>query len=58
LGNLNSFNERFVTPIEKGKDEFKMQQLKAIIKPFVLRRTKDQVAKDLPEKTEQIIYCH
>lgn len=57
LGNLNSFNERFVTPIEKGKDEFKMQQLKAIIKPFVLRRTKDQVAKDLPEKTEQIIYC-
>jgi SNF2 family DNA or RNA helicase len=57
LGNLKSFNERFVTPIEKGKDEFKMQQLKAIIKPFVLRRTKDQVAKDLPEKTEQIIYC-
>ncbi len=57
LGSLNSFTERFVTPIEKGKDEFKMQQLKAIIKPFVLRRTKDQVAKDLPEKTEQIIYC-
>ncbi|MEI7977492.1 MAG: DEAD/DEAH box helicase [Bacteroidota bacterium] len=57
LGSVSSFNERFVVPIEKGKDEFKMQQLKAIIKPFVLRRTKDQVAKDLPEKTEQIIYC-
>jgi SNF2 family DNA or RNA helicase len=57
LGNLSSFTDRFVNPIEKGKDEFKMQQLKAIIKPFVLRRTKDQVAKDLPEKTEQIIYC-
>jgi SNF2 family DNA or RNA helicase len=57
LGSLNSFTEKFVNPIEKGKDQLRMQQLKAIIKPFVLRRTKDQVAKDLPEKTEQIIFC-
>ncbi len=57
LGSFSSFNEKFVQPIEKLKDNVKLQQLKAIIKPFVLRRTKDQVAKELPEKTEQIIYC-
>ncbi len=58
VGSLSSFNERFVTPIEKGKDQHKMAQLKAIIKPFVLRRTKDQVAKDLPPKVEQVKYCN
>jgi SNF2 family DNA or RNA helicase len=57
FGSLASFTERFVLPIEKGKDLQKLNQLKAIIKPFVLRRTKDQVAQDLPEKTEQVIYC-
>jgi len=58
LGNLQSFTERFVIPIEKGKDVHKLQQLKAVIKPFVLRRTKDQVATELPEKFEQIVYCN
>jgi SNF2 family DNA or RNA helicase len=57
LGSLASFNERFVQPIEKQKDELKMQQLKAIINPFILRRTKDQVATDLPAKMEQVVYC-
>ncbi len=57
LGGLNSFTERFVIPIEKQKDLRKLQQLKAIIKPFILRRTKDQVAKDLPAKMEQLVYC-
>jgi SNF2 family DNA or RNA helicase len=58
LGSLSSFTERFVVPIEKAKDQHKMTQLKAIIKPFVLRRTKDQVAKELPPKIEQIKYCN
>lgn len=57
LGSLQSFSERFVFPIEKQKDVMKMQQLKAIINPFILRRTKDQVAKDLPAKMEQVVYC-
>jgi SNF2 family DNA or RNA helicase len=57
LGSLQSFNERFVYPIEKQKDVLKMQQLKAIINPFILRRKKDQVAKDLPAKMEQVVYC-
>ncbi|MCE2786484.1 MAG: DEAD/DEAH box helicase [Sphingobacteriales bacterium] len=58
VGSLQSFTERFVTPIEKANDTHKMQQLKAIIKPFVLRRTKDQVAKELPPKMEQVVYCN
>lgn len=58
VGSLAAFNERFVVPIEKGKDANRMAQLKAIIKPFVLRRTKDQVAKELPPKIEQVKYCN
>lgn len=58
VGNLQSFTERFVTPIERNKDIHKMQQLKAIIKPFVLRRTKTQVATELPPKIEQVVYSN
>lgn len=58
VGSLQAFTERFVIPIEKGNDVHKMQQLKAIIKPFVLRRTKDQVAQELPPKMEQVVYCN
>jgi SNF2 family DNA or RNA helicase len=58
VGSLSAFNERFVVPIEKGKDPNRMAQLRAIIKPFVLRRTKDQVAKELPPKIEQVKYCN
>lgn len=58
VGNLQTFTERFVTPIEKQHDVGKMQQLKAIIKPFVLRRTKNQVAGELPPKMEQVVYCN
>lgn len=58
VGNLQTFTERFVTPIEKQNDAGKMQQLRAIIKPFVLRRTKNQVAQELPPKVEQVVYCN
>jgi SNF2 family DNA or RNA helicase len=58
VGNLATFTERFVVPIEKQNDAGKMQQLKAIIKPFVLRRTKGQVAEELPPKVEQVVYCN
>ncbi|MFN4083532.1 MAG: DEAD/DEAH box helicase [Bacteroidia bacterium] len=57
LGSANSFSERFANPIEKQQNEKKLAQLKAIIKPFILRRTKQQVATELPEKMEQVIYC-
>lgn len=57
LGNQTFFLNDFVNPIEKKKDEEKSRKLQALIKPFVLRRTKKQVAGELPEKTEQLFYC-
>ena len=57
LGTQSFFNEEYVQAIEKRKDEEKARKLQAIIKPFVLRRTKEQVAEELPAKTEQVFYC-
>lgn len=57
LGSYSFFKREFVTPIEKKKDEAVAKRLQALIKPFVLRRTKDQVAKELPEKSEKVFYC-
>ncbi|HEY0057432.1 MAG TPA: DEAD/DEAH box helicase [Pedobacter sp.] len=57
LGNQQFFQNDFVIPIEKKGDEEAARKLQALIKPFVLRRTKDQVAKELPEKTVQLFYC-
>jgi SNF2 family DNA or RNA helicase len=56
LGTQQFFQNEFVTPIEKKKDEDKARKLQAIIKPFVLRRTKEQVATELPPKTEHLFY--
>src|SRR5690606_6446555 len=57
LGSYHYFQQEFVQPIEKKKDEEKSRRLQAIIKPFVLRRTKSQVATELPPKSEQVFYC-
>jgi SNF2 family DNA or RNA helicase len=57
LGTQHYFINEFVTPIEKKKDEDKAKKLQALIKPFVLRRTKEQVATELPPKTENLFYC-
>ncbi|MEJ7780421.1 MAG: DEAD/DEAH box helicase [Daejeonella sp.] len=57
LGNQHFFYTEFVVPIEKKKDEEKAARLQALIKPFVLRRTKAQVATELPAKTENLFYC-
>jgi len=57
LGTQTFFFEEYVQAIEKKKDEEKARKLQTIIKPFVLRRTKEQVAAELPPKTEQVIYC-
>ena len=57
LGSYTYFQKEFVQAIEKKKDEQKAQKLQAIIKPFVLRRTKSQVATELPPKSEQVFYC-
>ena len=52
LGSLDSFNKRFALPIEKNKDFNRREQLRKLLQPFILRRKKDEVLKDLPEKTE------
>lgn len=57
LGNLEYFKREFSSPIEKKNDETKAEYLRKIIYPFILRRTKDQVAPELPPRTERILYC-
>src|SRR5690606_16148588 len=57
LGSYAFFQKEFVQGIEKKKDDALAQRLQTLIKPFVLRRTKNQVATELPPKTEQVIYC-
>lgn len=52
LGSLKMFNERFAIPIERDQDKIKRNQLRRLIQPFILRRTKNQVLEELPEKTE------
>ncbi len=52
LGSLDSFGKRFAIPIEKQKDENRRDQLRKLLQPFILRRKKNEVLKDLPEKTE------
>ena len=54
LGSEKHFNERYRVPIEKHLDSEVRQELIRRIKPFLLRRTKEEVAQDLPEKTEII----
>jgi SNF2 family DNA or RNA helicase len=57
LGSQSYFRSHFQTPIEKHNDEQRMRKLYALIKPFLLRRHKSQVALDLPPKVESVHYC-
>ncbi len=52
LGSLKSFEEKYARPIDRGDDKA-AERLRKIIQPFVLRRTKSEVAPELPEKIEQ-----
>lgn len=58
LGSLNFFRRQFVSPIEKKKDQGKEERLKELINPFILRRTKEEVAQELPPVYEQTRYCN
>ncbi|MDP3359517.1 MAG: DEAD/DEAH box helicase [Lutibacter sp.] len=57
LGNMSHFKNNFSNAIDKEKNIDASILLSKIITPFVLRRTKENVAKELPDKTESIIYC-
>jgi superfamily II DNA or RNA helicase len=56
LGSESSFRRRFENPIGEG-DEKAAHALRSRLEPFVLRRTKEDVARELPERTEAVIEC-
>ena len=57
LGTLTDFKRKFAKPIEKDHDKSKSELLKRIIFPFILRRKKEDVLKELPPKEEIILYA-
>ncbi len=56
LGTLSDFRERYARPIAAG-DESVAARLRERIRPFVLRRLKEDVAPELPPRTEAILHC-
>jgi len=57
LGNQQRFKDNYAVPIDKFKDTKRARELQRKLNPFLLRRTKKQVAKELPDKTEMVIFC-
>jgi hypothetical protein len=59
LGSRGSFDQRFATPIERGRDASAARRLRRLVAPFVLRREKRDpaVIADLPEKIEREVPC-
>ena len=55
LGKHEFFTEKFALPIEKNNDENARKTLQKLIKPYTLRRRKNQVLDDLPAKTEIVL---
>ena len=56
LGTYRNFAQNYVKPIERELKDSSAEILRKLIFPFILRRTKQQVAKDLPPKTEVVLY--
>ena len=57
LGNTQYFKDVYSTPIDKFEDSRRARELQRKVAPFILRRTKEVVAHELPDKTEQVLYC-
>ncbi|MBK9042746.1 MAG: DEAD/DEAH box helicase [Saprospiraceae bacterium] len=57
FGSVSQFKTNFAIPIDKESDGDSAFMLKKLIHPFLLRRTKAQVASDLPERSESLLYC-
>jgi SNF2 family DNA or RNA helicase len=56
LGGWDQFRNRFAAPIEKDNDDDRRTALRNRLTPFILRRTKGEVLKDLPPRTEMNLY--
>jgi len=57
LGSVEFFRQEFAIPIDKLGEPDRKEHLRKLLYPFILRRTKEQVAKDLPEKQEMVVFC-
>ena len=57
LGSIDFFRNEFANPIDKNQEDDVKVQLRKMIYPFLLRRTKEQVAPDLPAKIETVLFC-
>ncbi|GJM32571.1 MAG: helicase [Saprospiraceae bacterium] len=56
LGSFGFFRKEFINPIEKFQDEAKKDRLRSLVKPYMLRRTKEEVAKDLPPLSTKLFF--
>ena len=52
LGSHEQFRQKYIVPIEQQDNKERSRQLKRIVSPFMLRRTKQEVIEELPDKTE------
>ena len=57
LGNFSAFNKNYIHKIVKEKNEYTKEALQRLIRPFMLRRTKEQVTPELPPLSQEIVYC-
>lgn len=57
LGSQEFFKSEFAVPIDRFGEKDQKEHLRKLLYPFILRRTKEQVAKDLPEKQEMVLFC-
>lgn len=57
LGNKQYFKDVYATPIDRFQESKRAKELQRKVAPFILRRTKAEVAPELPDKTEQVLYC-
>ncbi len=57
LGDHSFFQRFFATPVEKHNNKEQLAKLQTLIKPLILRRTKAEVEKELPELSEDFVFC-
>jgi SNF2 family DNA or RNA helicase len=57
LGGSTFFEKYYAQPIEREGNQSRAEKLRQLVHPFILRRTKEMVASELPERVEQVSYC-